>query len=352
MDSNARIAVIACAALTVAALFPSRSAMAQSPRVIHLDYAVSAECPDQDAFVLQLRNRIPRVSFARDENALQLSVAVRRLHRRFEGQIAIREGRGSLSQRAVRGDTCAEVLAALAVIAALAADPTGGAMPSGAAQAPEQNSRGEVSATTPHEPTPPTPPPVLGEAPMAERPAPSASREGSVWNGAAGAQGAASGRLQGTAPVSVVAFVAIARASREQISPELRLRFERTLDATTHAASGGGRFVWTLGAIDACAMQNVLAPARIGACLRVEGGALSATGIDVAPSRSDVRAWLAVDLVARGRVEIIGPWFVELEVGAIFPMLRDRFLLEPSTTIFRPAIATWFGGGGFGVTFW
>ena len=54
------------------------------------------------------------------------------------------------------------------------------------------------------------------------------------------------------------------------------------------------------------------------------------------PVRSESRPWFSIGPVGRARLEIAGPVFAELEVALLASGIRDRFYVEPSTTVYRP----------------
>jgi hypothetical protein len=62
--------------------------------------------------------------------------------------------------------------------------------------------------------------------------------------------------------------------------------------------------------------------------------------------------WLSAGAIGRIGVRVIGPIFLEAEGGAVFPLVRDRFFVEPDETIHRAPAAAWSGAAGLGVTIW
>jgi hypothetical protein len=170
---------------------------------------------------------------------------------------------------------------------------------------------------------------------------------------AAGAHGGAIGGVAPDVLVLVPLFVEVARDTDAMVAPALRVRVERTGSGTLDVGVGGAsaQFTWTAAALDLCPI--LVSAGRFGArpCARVEGGTLEAAGVNVQPSRSGVRPWLGTGLVARGRVLVAGPLFLELEAATTLAIVRDRFFVEPSQTVFRAPLLGWAATAGVGVVF-
>jgi hypothetical protein len=130
---------------------------------------------------------------------------------------------------------------------------------------------------------------------------------------------------------SIPVFFEISRKDGGIVDPALRLRFERTATA----ASEDGAFSRTGGAVDLCPIALRARSLRAQPCARVELAALYAAGRAVDPVRSDVRPWFAAGAVGRARLDLSAPLFLELEGGMLFAIVRDRFLVEPGTLVYR-----------------
>ena len=341
--------------------------------VIRLDYAAPSGCPSAETFLDQVRARSPRIrSGDGSERARTLVVRITSQNHRTTGRLTVREVDGSEAERSVVGDRCADVASGLALIAALAVDPTAGtsASPTGTAppSLPAPPSRGGAAEPSPIGPdaAPSAPPP---EKPPAEPPTPeapartsgaTAARDGAPasdvgrphWQLAFGAHGAvASGALPGvlvTAPV----FFEIARPSSAIAAPAVRMRFERAGSGVVESGAGSAEFTWTAGSLDLCPMAWSRGAVRLTPCLRTEVGALEAAGVNVQPARTGVRPWWSLGVVARGRFTVYGPLFVEIEGALLGAVVRDRFFLEPGGTVFRPSLLGGSAGVGAGLAIW
>jgi hypothetical protein len=350
----------------LAVLAGADDARAQAVRSVRIDYEAAPGCPDEKAFEEQIRARTSKVLVAPDGQA---TARVRIMSRagRFEGDVLLADANAGASakvreaHRRVEGG-CADVAAALALITALALDPTA----STASDVGQGN-----PATAGGSPTPaPAPPPA---PPAASAPAPPAAPIGEARAGKSDSEplsdedarahpwglsiGAQAGLTTGVTPgllVSVPAFIDIWRRSARLVAPALRLRFERADSGTVTVGSvgAGADFSWTAGSIDLCPIAWAPGRMRLWPCARAEGGALVATGTGVSPPRTGTRAWVSVGLVARARLTVIGSLFLELEGGAFAPIVRDRFFVEPNSTVQQAPVVAAAGAAGIGVTFW
>jgi hypothetical protein len=72
----------------------------------------------------------------------------------------------------------------------------------------------------------------------------------------------------------------------------------------------------------------------------------------VANGRSATRPWAAVGVLGRATWSPSYRIFFEAEAGAILPLVRDRFFLEPRTTIEETPTVGLMGNIGTGVRFY
>jgi hypothetical protein len=78
---------------------------------------------------------------------------------------------------------------------------------------------------------------------------------------------------------------------------------------------------------------------------------LDAQGAGILPARSAHRLWAAAALPVRFRVEVSTRWFVELEAAARMPLIRDEFVFQPQTALFKVPSVGGTTAAGVGVTF-
>jgi hypothetical protein len=97
---------------------------------VHLDYDVSAGCPDRDAFIAEVVARTSKARFVDDSHDVRnFKATIRTDAERTIGSLVSNSGQAG-SERRVSGKTCTEVVSALALITALAIDPGASTQPS------------------------------------------------------------------------------------------------------------------------------------------------------------------------------------------------------------------------------
>jgi hypothetical protein len=348
--------------VALAALASGRVAGAQAPRSVRIDYEAAPGCPDQRSFEGQIRARSSKVVVTID-GATSVRVRIEARGGRFEGDVVLSEPSGREARRHVEGG-CSDVASALALITALALDPTAStasdpaAVSAGAAGSPTTPGTAAVPPppAAPARPAPPKSDPAVNADPERATGGPLREEDARAhsWGWSIGAEAGVTRGVAPSALVSVPAFLDVWRRTGPGggFSPSVRLRFERADSGNTAAGGPGADFTWTAGSLDLCPVAWSPWRFRFSPCVRVEGGVLSAAGTGVTPVRTDARPWLTVGLLVRARVTVVGSLFAEIEGGAYVPTIRDRFFTEPDSTVQHAPVVAFAGAGGLGVTFW
>lgn len=299
---------------SVVARAQSRAAGGEPVRV---DYEGPADCPRAATFIERLTTRSPGLRATGDlDTTTRLVVRIARGRRipYTRGDLTVLYPDGSEAKRTVEGDSCESVVDALALMSAMALDPAGA-------------SRSGLAG-------PQAEPPRAPEPPRQDVPGPAdLAAEGYLSVGAGG------GAVFGTAPAIAPegsGFVEVGRVTGRLWAPSLRASFDYASSGTAAVHGGAMGVVRSTGAIDGCPLAWRSGPLRLVPCLRVEAGALAATGAEVTPVRSATRPWLAAGAAGRAHYEPTRSLFVELTAGIEVPFVRDTFYFEPATTIFRP----------------
>jgi hypothetical protein len=273
------------------------------PEPIRLVYSAPAGCPDGATFFVGLAARAHVVQIE-DGDAREFRVTIEQTDDVAKGTLVVVSKDGEAA-REVTGKTCDETVTALELVAALAIEQR-------AAEAEDRMPQ----------------PPVV--QPRAPRP----------WHLSAGAgveieTGIAPGAL-GALPV----FVA---ATHGAAGLQLRLGATITEQDTVTMAVGTSSFRWTVGWLEACPLAAKVWRLVGRACAGAEAGALQGRGEHVGSPSDLEQPWLA----PRASLAIalgIGPVNLALGARAATPVLRDRFYLAPSTTIYEtPWITAGFG---------
>jgi len=355
--------------LGVSSFLACPAVFGQSHR-ISLVYAADPSCPTRADFMAQVKARTRLADFVTDASAEhRFAVSARIESGRAVGRLS--NPSESSTERQVTSESCADVVSALALIAALAIDPHADLTQShqvavaddnqpAAALALESNSPAAKNATA-------------GDASVGSTQAiPLAATNGS--QAAAAAMGATASRwpamhkefngapqtdtrvaqpetvpvrswlvglgTQGlvlpSSPVVPLGgfLLMLERQSLAHASllPATRLSVAHSNSATVKSSAGArARFALNTVELDLCPLAVQWLSAAIHGCLGIEGGYVSATGIAQAPiitAEQHFRPWWALHEQIELLVALNEDWSTGLDIGLAEPLWRDRFVFN------------------------
>ena len=300
---------------------------------IQVVYQAAGDCPDAAYFLAQVAARTTRMRVAGDgEAGRRFVVEVRASGRHARGQLRVQNPDGAESLREVFGDTCAAVVDALALVGALAIDPH-------ASLTPVRSAPSIVPIVAP------------AVVPVVVPPAGPRPRASSRWRFGAGLDvGVVEGILPDAA-LELAPFLEVSRDGRRW-SPALRLGFVYDVGNQVHTVGGNARLDWYLGRLDLCPGRIPLGRGvHLDLCARLDVGAVWARGQDVLRPREVLRTWVAPGLVVGVEREFFDRLFLHLGVAVSFPLLRDRFVLDPDFEVEAVPVVGVRGALGLGVHF-
>lgn len=329
------------------------SSEADVAEVVELDYLSDGECPSKASFLAEVSARIRRpVTWVVTGGNVRVALALTQQPGAATGRLDVSRGAAPATRREFTAATCGEVGSALALVVALALDP---------------NARTEELPAPPavaEEPTPPTPAPDLetrAEPPPAPPPpsapprpvtvrvaSPRSSPHYSAW------LGPVAGVDVGYAPVPLVmlGFSFGARVSLGTwLSPMIQLTPSWGETGGTGPSAELGAFAWTLTRLEVCPLALPLTRSlTFSPCLAGEVGRLSAQGrSEQVQATFAERWWVAPGLTGALHLER-GSWFARLGAEAIFPAIRDEFVLRnPERLVHQASVFAY--GARLGVGF-
>jgi len=296
--------------LALPAILHALAALAADTIPIRVNYDAPPSCPNQDAFYDAVRARTEHVRKAQgNEPRVDVNVRVTRGDRRFHGEMREVVNQSVTSARSVDGETCKEVVEALAFTVALSFDP-------------------EAHAPLPPQAPPATPKPVAPVAPAASAASaapvvvaqpPPAPLELEVGLSVLGTVVETAGFATGGALSVMLLRQASATTSR---AVQFSLLFASTglLSAPDDHSTRFGAI-----ALDACPFRHRSGRWEIAPCALATLGFLELTGREVAEPKTVDRAWLSAGLdlqvfwlLGRGVV-------LESALGASVPLVRHRY---------------------------
>jgi hypothetical protein len=259
------------------------------------------------------------------ESGRALVVEIVRGEGRFEGRVSRADERGPAT-KTLRARDCADLVDALALVAALAIRSDDAAATSD-----------ETSSSAPGSPgTPPGPAAATSVSGKASDSGPSASAEGPPGGAALDrARGsrfevAAGGLLAaGAAPSPIVGGTLGAGwtgADTGFFSPAVGLSVAAGLSPDLAESGGTATFAWFVVRGDLCGLRVALGSAlRLRGCLLADAGVLQARGSNTVAPVTSSRGWLSVGAATRLEVPVGARLGIHLVVGVELPLRRDRF---------------------------
>jgi hypothetical protein len=296
------------------------------PVVVDIHYSAPAQCPNEEWFYADVLGRIPRARRAAPGEAA----------RRFDVTVVIETGKsraalefvdaeGRRVQRDLEADDCAEVVAGIAVVTALAIDPR----------------LAELDRAAPESSKPP---PARERAPREEPPSetPRARRS---WSWSLGAH---AGAVSDVAPVWVPSIAVFSELLPSDAALTARLALGLA-DSGELERDGARLRFWLLhGGAELCPFTSDFASRfRLLPCAGIEVGAVHAEGLAsprLAEPSGTTDLWLAATFGPALELDLGGAFFLELQGKLRLPLLRRTYVLErpPAVAYETPAL-------GFGV---
>lgn len=323
----------------------ARAAEGEPTERIRLTYEAPSTCPPETVFAGQLRARTSRAEIVESGEERSFAISVKAGDRgALRGRLDIRANERSYV-REVDGRTCDEVVAALALIAALAIDPHASTKAVAALEIP---------------PPEPVAPLVVEERPFAfgpsaidalarplERAPRPIAKSGGVAMTVGGDVTLRTGLLPANTPlVGVAVGVAADESSRSVLSPSAFVTASTSLGDLRATSGGAAAKVSWLGARSSlCPVRFALSQTwDVRPCAAFELGRMRARSEGLSDPQADDRLWFAVG------GSLFFQWNVARHVllaahGAVLaPIRQDRFYAGPSTTLFEvPGLGTSWG---------
>jgi hypothetical protein len=301
---------------------------------IRIRYVAPAGCPQEAAFVTQVRLRTERWHLAAEGEAVRdFSVDVQRGPEGVAARLSIRAPAGDeTTVRQLQGTSCDEVVDGIALMAALAIDPNASTFP-----------------TARTFPTAGTPLPLPAPAPVPIPARPLAPRPG--WRISIGMD-ADLMFLDSALALGPSAFAEAGLERTGLLQPALRASFTRAHSNRLNTADGAAYFEWTMVGLDACPLRFRLGRSLLlGPCIDGRAGVLTATGSEVVNARSVSESWVDLRLVGRAQAVLFDTLVLEAAGGAIVPLLRWSYHFDPTFPAYRVPPAGEVVTVGVGVRF-
>jgi len=305
------------------ACFAPAAQAAPPGQPFRLEYWAHGQCPDAIEFARQIQTRAPRLRPAeRDEPALGFYAELDARGGSATGRLTARSPDGREVKREVRGATCDDVVTALALIAALAVDP------SQPVEAPPANESG-VRRKAPRTPDEPMDEPIFD--PLSE---PIVKDPAERWTfGIGGGLGFDSSIAPNPGSGLSVVFEAEAPGG-SAARPFYSLSANRAAAASPETSAGNAAFTWLAFRLTGCPLRwPEQTPLFLRPCGFLDAGVLEGS-VSLDTRSSDVtRPWFALGVF--GRIEALVGEVVsfQLDGGVTVPLRHDEFRAGSSDNV-------------------
>jgi hypothetical protein len=260
-----------------------------------------------------------------------------------QGLLVVSGAEGSNTRREVTGSDCAEVVSALALVAALVIDPRASSdpiAPTVPTASPPENQPSAAPEPAPVVPEPPPAQPGTATAAVAPRPAitppdrvrqaPSAAPRGPGHRQLlVGADGHG---LLGPAPdpaFGAGAFVGLDDTRSRVFAVAGRVAVFAVTSSETFEGGVGARFTWVLLRPELCPLRlPSVEPLRLELCPFFDVGLLNTQGKGLQRNDQSARLWLAPGAAARASLELGKGLLTEVSGGVAVPLRRYPFAYE------------------------
>ena len=304
--------------------FAAHARAAESGQPFRLEYWARGQCPDAVEFARQIQTRAPRLRPAEaDEPALGFYAELDASGGSATGRLTARSPDGREVKREVRGATCDDVVTALALIAALAADP------SQPVEAPSTGAKPAQRRKPPHSAEP-----AADEAGYDLLSEPLVRDPAQRWTYGIGGGLAFDSSIAPSPGYGLsVAFEAEGPGG-SAARPLFVLSANRAAAASTETSAGNAAFTWLAFRLTGCPVRwPEQTPLFLRPCAFVDAGGLEGKVSFGAESSDKTEAWFA--LGAFGRIEaLVGEVMAfELDGGVSLPLRHDEFRAGESQSV-------------------
>lgn len=401
---RAAIRVLHVAAVTASLVALSPDASAAETLAARVKVDAPADCASVASFWAAIARHTDRLR--EGDGAATIDVTLRASEARVTGTLHVAREREAPWQRRLVGASCAEVTDALAMITALAFDPSATTRPAPlpapapATATPAATSTAAPAATSTATPTPtppgaspsptpsptptaaaaptapatttptptatptqtapaasptptptptPTAPPPAAAPPPAETPSPPPSPT-ARWRLAVGGAVGPLGLAASTATLGYAGFAELGRESGT-VAPSLRLGVRYAEDSATIGAVGVA-LSWTVAHSSVCPLRASLGGGvTLRPCAGIDVGVVGATPRGLVTATGTSRAWVAPLVAGRVSWSVLQLVFLEGELGLSVPLTRDEFAADPSVSLYRAPALVPMASLGAGVRF-
>jgi hypothetical protein len=263
------------------------------PEVVELRYTAPPACLSRAAFEAEILERTNNVRLGAPARRV-FAVAIEPTADGFHGALVVDD----VADKELASPRCEDLTSALALVTALAIDPTASVLPRRASPPPE--------------------------------------RRPSAW--------ALELDLDAMVEAGVGPGALLGAALEARTILHNSYAFELAAIAGRDSSEQDGaeaRFTWLAARPGAC-LRGLVGLVTLDACSHVEVGLVRANGERIINQRDLTRLWLAAGMHGNARVPLGSRGFGLLQIGTSLPLVRDRYIFAPNVAIHEtPGLTGW-----------
>jgi len=352
--------------------FTARAASGSDPRAaITLSYHVATGCPSEGDFREAVAARTKEAEWATPNEVTErdLDVSVVNDRDTFKGRLTVHKAGTPSATRHITGESCDEVIAALALVAALAIDPQAVTSPLPARSAPvtpvtepvpEASEASRADGIAPPLPPQPSALPEITSSLNDQRDQRWVSGKvrptvHALWHMATGVDASVVSGVFPSAAIAVTAFFEVG-VNGGLFSPAFRLDVTGSERGWEPTGPGSTQLLWLTSELEACPLRLAIgkklyvAPCLFGnfGLLRIQGQIAGQSAV-----MTQSRPWAAIGLLGRARWWLGTGMFVEVSGGLRAPLGRDTLIFEvpQRVAVYTVPVAGAHVGIGLGYSF-
>jgi hypothetical protein len=325
---HALLAVCAAVGATITAAKPASAE--EAPELIHIDYTAPPGCPNASAFERELKSRTRRAwTPAGRVSARALTVSITSDKGLYRGRFLLEDPAGSSQSDEVPWEGCDDIVAALAVKAAIAIDGSPPSlMPTVGPRFPTWKSEPWVFRPSPF---------VLGDRPQ-------------PWRLTVGANLSAIGALSPFLTPAASVHIDMSKSGEGLGAMTIRISILRAIE-DIDVNDDIVTMQWIASRLEVCPLKRLIPPISVSPCMAVDTGAIE---WKLSPPGA-ARHWIALDLIGRAQLALFERLILEFQAGVIVPLTRNEFGLGAGRisgkSVHRVPVISGTFGGGTGVRF-
>lgn len=345
------------ATLALVQLLALSGVAAAELEAVRIDYTAPAACPNGAAFLRSIKDRTTRFRQATvTESARSFVARVSASGSSFSGRLEIVGSDNQTAVRTVNSPICSEVSSALALMTALAIDPTAPTAPTAPnapnALASKSNPRGAAPRLAAEaEQKPPSFPSTEAAS---SRLAPEASTGPSPWRWSAGVQGHTTFTVTPGVGYGGDVFLDAEAPDSSVLGPAVRAGVFLNQAIVELPSGPTARFTWMVPGIEGCPVRLRAMAMRLAVhpCVAFRIGVLYGEGQSMTRAKHATSLWADVGPLLRLRLEVASRVSIEAQGALILPLYRPTFtILDNGSNTDAFSVPGIGGSVGIGVSY-